>query len=72
MASGCFATRKLGEDGKLVGRPATSDDAEWLPDDRVPETILPILGVFFEEMWPALQSSIHALSAFIRSDDHTA
>jgi glutathione S-transferase len=60
----------IGTDGELVGRPATSDDGALLPDDQVPETLLPLLGVFFEEMWPVLESSMRALTAFLASDAH--
>jgi len=60
----------VGEDGELVGRPATSDGAEWLPDDAIAESLFPVLAVFFEEMWPVLASSAERLSAFIASDDH--
>jgi glutathione S-transferase len=60
----------LGDNGELVGRPANSDGAEWLPDDRVPETLLPLLGVFFEEMWPVLKTTVARLRAFIASDAH--
>jgi len=56
--------------GELVGRPASSDGAQWLPDDTVPSSLLPVLGVFFEEMWPVLKSSIEVLGGFIASDDH--
>jgi glutathione S-transferase len=62
----------LGANGALVGRPATSDGGEWLPEDMVPETLLPLLGVFFEEMWPVLTSSMRVLTDFIASDAHTA
>jgi len=62
----------LGEDGELVARPATSDGADWLPDDRVPDTLLPVLGVFFEEMWPVLRSAARTLARFIASDAHAA
>jgi glutathione S-transferase len=62
----------IGEDGALVGRPATSDGGEWLPDDVVPETLLPLLGVFFEEMWPVLTSSLRVLADFVASDAHEA
>jgi glutathione S-transferase len=60
----------LDERGELVGRPATSDGGEWLLDDEVPETLVPVIAVFFEEMWPVLQSAIATLSAFIDSDAH--
>ena len=62
----------LGEGGALVGRPATSDGGEWLSDDRIPDTLLPVLGVFFEEMWPVLRSTLDVLRAFIASDEHEA
>ena len=60
----------LGPEGELVARPANGDAAEWLPDDTLPETLLPILGVFFEEMWPVLRSSMERLSAFVASGEH--
>jgi hypothetical protein len=60
----------LGDDGTLVPRVAVSDGGAWLPDDGVPETLLPVLGVFFEEMWPVLRSSLATLRAFVTSDAH--
>ncbi len=60
----------LGADGELIGRPATSDAGEWLPDDRIADTLQPVLGVFFEEMWPVLRSTLDVLRAFIASDAH--
>ncbi len=76
-AEGCLNARSynqrlytLGRDGELVGRPATSDGGEWLPDDAIPDTLLPLLGVFFDEMWPVLRSSLEVLRAFIASDAH--
>lgn len=60
----------LGENGRLVGREAVSDGAEWLPDDAVAETLVPVIGVFFEEMWPVLRSSADVLRAFVASDAH--
>jgi glutathione S-transferase len=62
----------LDASGELVGRPATSDGGEWLADDAIPETLVPVLGVFFEEMWPVLASSMRVLTDFIASDAHTA
>jgi glutathione S-transferase len=61
----------LGADGELVGRPATSDGAAWLADDAIAESLLPILEVFFEEMWPVLVASAETLTRFIASDEHT-
>ena len=76
-AEGCMNARRfgqklysVGDDGKLIGREAMSDDGDWLPDDEVPATLMPILQIFFEQMWPFLTSSISALSAFIASDRH--
>jgi glutathione S-transferase len=60
----------LGPDGELLGRPATSDGGEWLPDDAIPPTLLPVLAVFFEEMWPALEASLAALRAHLASGRH--
>ncbi len=61
----------LGPEGGLVGRPASSDGAAWLPDDAIPETLQSILGVFFEEFWPVLRTSLETLTAFVASDAHT-
>jgi glutathione S-transferase len=60
----------LGEDGELIGRPATSDGGQWLEDDRVPPTLDAITAVFFEEMWPMLCSTMEKTAAFIASDAH--
>ncbi len=62
----------IDEAGELVARPATSDGGDWLPDDAMPETVMPLLEVFFEEMWPVLASSMDVLRDFIASDAHTA
>jgi len=56
--------------GKLVARPATSDGGEWLPDDVVPESLDPVLGVFFEEMWPVLRDAAGVLTRFIAGEHH--
>jgi len=61
----------LDADGELVGRVATSDDGVWLADDAIPETLMPVLGVFFDEMWPVLVDAASTLTAFIASDAHT-
>ena len=60
----------LGDDGQLVGRPATSDGGAWLEDDALPKTLLPVLGMFFDEMWPVLRDAAHRLTDFIASDAH--
>lgn len=60
----------LDEQGQLVGRVANSDGGEWLADDEVPETLIGVLEVFFDEMWPFLLASIEKLEAFIAGEDH--
>ncbi len=54
----------------LVGRPATSDGGDWLADDAIPETLVPVLRVFFAEMWPVLASTARVVTAFIASGAH--
>jgi len=58
--------------GRLVGRPATRDEGRVLADDRIPDTLLPILDVFFEEMWPVLESSMRVLGQYLASGQHPA
>ena len=60
----------LGEDGELIGRPATSDGGQWLKDDHVPQSLDALAAVFFEEMWPMLTSTMEKTAAFIASDAH--
>lgn len=52
-------------EGRLVGEPAASDGARWLPDDAVPVTVLPLLRRFFDEMWPFLRASTRVLARFL-------
>jgi glutathione S-transferase len=61
----------LNDSGELVGRGATSDDGQWLPDDAIPDTLMPILGVFFDEMWPTLRSASERLRAYAESEAHS-
>lgn len=61
----------MGADGELVPRPATSDGGAWLPGDAIPESLLPFVGLFFEEMWPVLRSATERLRAFVDGDAHT-
>ena len=61
----------LDSNGELVGEVATSDGGDWLTDDAIPPTLVPLIEVFFEEMWPTLQASLHALHAYLDSDAHT-
>ena len=58
--------------GKLVARPATSDGGAWLGDDRIPATLLPVLEVFFSEMWPMLKSTLVTLRAYLEGGKHAA
>ena len=60
----------LAENGELRAGPATSDGGSLLPDDQVPATLLPLIEIFFEEMWPMLESSLRALTTYITSDAH--
>ena len=62
----------LDDSGALVGRIANSDGGEWLADDEIPQTLLPILQVFFDEMWPCLATAAETLTAYIASDAHEA
>lgn len=39
---------------------------DWLDDDQVPETVLPLLHVFFNEFWPVLKSSCEVLARYLR------
>ncbi len=74
---GCVSARSygqklysLGPDGELVPRVANSDGGEWLADDAIPESLEPVLAVFFEEMWPVLADAMEVLTRFIASDAH--
>jgi flavodoxin len=49
------------EDGNLVRLVSTT----LLPDDEIPDTLLPIIHVFFDEMWPMLKRNIHVVRQFI-------
>lgn len=60
------------EEGALVPVCGATDEGDILPDDTVPETLLPLIGVFFEEMWPVLKSSIDVLNDYIGSGKHPA
>jgi glutathione S-transferase len=60
----------LGEPGQLVPGPATSDGGAWLKDDEIPSTLLPILQVFFTEMWPVLDSSMETLRRYLEGGQH--
>ena len=53
-----------------MGRPATSDNGAWLPDDAIPPTLEALVTVFFKEMWPVLSEASQKLTEFILSDEH--
>jgi glutathione S-transferase len=57
-------------DGELVPRPANTNGGEWLADDEVPDTLLAVAEVFFEEMWPVLASSLDVLRHYLKSELH--
>ena len=58
------------QDGKLRRVSDAAECGELLAGDEIPETLIPLLAVFFEEMWPVLKSSIDVLSAYIHSSEH--
>lgn len=52
------------ENGELAAEPA----GELLANDEIPETVTPLIDVFFTEMLPMLLTSIEKLSAYITSE----
>ena len=46
------------------GEPGTTNGGEWLADDAVPDTVIPLLQVFFTEMWPVLRSTCAVLRRY--------
>ena len=70
-AENCLNARRYGHkyyglnaDGELEERQVLSDQGDWLAADQVPQTLEPILAIFFDEMWPYLKTSIDALNLF--------
>ncbi len=55
----------VNEDGELEEILAQSDGGDWLAKDEIPQTLLPVLEVFFVEMWPVLQSAVETLRVFL-------
>lgn len=51
-------------DGILIRENA----GQILSNDEIPETLLPLIQVFFNEMWPILKSNIATVTAYIQSD----
>jgi glutathione S-transferase len=60
----------LDESGELVARIASSDDGQWLSNDAIADSLIPVLSVFFDEMWPTLRDAALTLRRFIESDAH--
>ena len=58
------------ENGKLIGRPATTDNGAWLPHDMIPPTLESLVAVFFKEMWPVLSEASRKLTEFVLSKEH--
>eukprot|EP00450_Noctiluca_scintillans_P016197 CAMPEP_0194522542 /NCGR_PEP_ID=MMETSP0253-20130528/57146_1 /TAXON_ID=2966 /ORGANISM="Noctiluca scintillans" /LENGTH=502 /DNA_ID=CAMNT_0039366989 /DNA_START=57 /DNA_END=1566 /DNA_ORIENTATION=+ len=56
--------------GEKTGITTCEELDDWLEDDEVPGTILPILEIFFTEMWPVLKSTCRVLTEYLRSGDH--
>ena len=59
-------------DGSLVGAPAASDGAEFLAGDEVPETLLPVLRLWFGEFWPVLESTMERFTNYLTSQEWEA
>jgi hypothetical protein len=77
-AENCLNARRYGHkyygldaNGELEERQVLSDGGAWLEADEVPETLEPILAMFFNEMWPYLKTSIDALKIHLSSDGHS-
>jgi glutathione S-transferase len=77
-AENCLNARRYGHkyygldaNGELEERQVLSDGGAWLEADEVPETLEPILAMFFDEMWPYLKTSIDALKIHLSSDGHS-
>ncbi len=58
------------EDGKLIEACSATDGGEILSDDEIPASLLPLIAVFFEEMWPVLKSTIKVLRSYLDSGNH--
>lgn len=43
---------------------------EFLPDDDIPKTLLPLIQNIFEEQWPVLRSTVSALSEWREANPH--
>ena len=54
------------DQGALTEVCGASDEGDLLANDAIPETLLPLLAVFFEEMRPVQKSSTEVLSNYIK------
>jgi len=57
------------ENGELVGQPASRNGGELPTNDQIPESLLPFLSVFFDEMWPALKANIKTVTNYLAGTD---
>ena len=57
-------------EGSLAPTCGATDGGQILADDALPDSLKPLLGVFFREMWPVLSSSIDVLSDYVASGRH--
>ena len=60
----------VSSDGKLIGSSACSDNGKWLPNDEIPETVIPMLKMFFHDFYPLLTNAMKVLKEFIQSPGH--
>ena len=55
------------ENGHLVGHPAARNNGELHANDQIPESLLPFISVFFDEMWPALKTNAKTVTEYLAS-----
>eukprot|EP00940_MAST-03C_sp_MAST-3C-sp2_P000492 g492.t1 len=53
---------RLHEGGKV------ESGGQWMRNDAVPSSVLPLLSIFFDEMWPVLKSSCQVLRKYIAEE----
>ena len=58
-------------DGKLVGRVSSSDNGDWLPNDEIPPTLIPMLQCFFTDFYPVLTEAMKTLKIYLHSSEHS-
>ena len=57
------------ENGELVGQPASRNGGDVLPNDQIPDSLLPFLSVFFDEMWPAMKTNMKTVTEYLANTD---